>query len=103
LKRLIDATLSWLLSSSLSFRAEGLLMTNINDILYRELDHRSGDGLDVRMLWRPFDDTIHVAVSDEKTGEAFSIQVSEGERAREVFHHPYAYAATRRSLQAQAA
>jgi hypothetical protein len=34
-----------------------------------------------------------VAVTDTKTGEAFELPVREGERALEVFYHPYAYAA----------
>ena len=36
-----------------------------------------------------------VAVDDAKTGDAFTIDVREDERALEVFHHPYAYAAFR--------
>jgi hypothetical protein len=36
---------------------------------------------------------VTVAVTDTKTGEAFELPVLEGERALEVFHHPYAYAA----------
>jgi hypothetical protein len=31
-------------------------------------------------------------VSDAKTGESFTIEVGAGQRALEVFHHPYAYA-----------
>lgn len=34
-----------------------------------------------------------VAVTDTKTGDAFELPVREGERALDVFHHPYAYAA----------
>jgi hypothetical protein len=36
---------------------------------------------------------VTVAVTDTKTGEAFELPVREGERALEVFHHPYANAA----------
>ena len=43
--------------------------------------------------------SIHdVAVNDSKTGDSFSLEVHEGERALDVFHHPYAYAASRSSL-----
>ena len=63
----------------------------------RELDHRVNDGIDVRLLWHPRDDRALVAVSDARTGESFTIGVRDGERALDVFHHPYAYAATRRS------
>ena len=61
----------------------------------RELDHRSNDRLDVWLLWCESDDRVLVAVADEKTGERFWIEVRAGERALDVFHHPYAYAAWR--------
>jgi hypothetical protein len=40
---------------------------------------------------------VSVAVHDGKTDEAFELAVGEGEGARDVFHHPYAYAASRRA------
>jgi hypothetical protein len=60
--------------------------------LLRELDHRANDRLDVWLLWRERDDRVVVAVVNENTGERFRIDVREGERALDVFHHPYAYA-----------
>ena len=57
----------------------------------RELDHRRADGIDVRLLWIP----ERVAVDDTKTGDSFEVDVLAGERALDVFHHPYAYAALR--------
>ena len=60
---------------------------------YRELDHRCHDRIDVRLLWRERDNSIVVAVADEKTGERFNLEVREHERALDVFHHPFAYAA----------
>jgi hypothetical protein len=63
--------------------------------LIRELDTRESDGIEVRMLWRAHDDRVLVAVNDARTGEAFSVEVRAGERALDVFHHPYAYAAAR--------
>ena len=66
----------------------------MNDAL-RELDHRHSDRIDVHLLWRESDDTVLVAVADEKTGDRFTIEVRDGERALDVFHHPYAYAAWR--------
>ena len=60
---------------------------------FRELDHRSNDRIDVRLLWRPSDDRVIVAVADGKTGERFTVDVPEGESALDVFHHPFAYAA----------
>lgn len=59
----------------------------------RELDRRTGQGIEVRLLWCPDAGDVTVAVSDTKTGEAFELRVRESERALEVFHHPYAYAA----------
>jgi hypothetical protein len=59
----------------------------------RELDHRSNDGIDVRLLWHEADNSVLVAVSDAKSGEAFSLAVAPGQQAYDVFHHPYAYAA----------
>jgi hypothetical protein len=66
----------------------------MNDFL-RELDHRTNDRIDVWLLWRECDDQVLVAVADDKTGERFRIEVRAGERALDVFHHPYAYAACR--------
>ena len=73
-------------------------MTATATPLTRELDRRYSDGIEVRLLWRPHDDTVLVAVSDARTDEAFAIEVRDGEKAHEVFHHPYAYAASRPKL-----
>ena len=79
-------------------------MSTPTTCLTRELDHRVSDGIDVRLLWRVHDDRLLVAVSDGRTGDAFSVEVRDSERALDVFHHPYAYAATRRTpVVAQAA
>jgi hypothetical protein len=59
----------------------------------RELDSRTNDGINVRLLWRPDDSRVIVAVHDAKTGEAFELLVPDGKPALDVFHHPYAYAA----------
>ena len=58
----------------------------------RELDLRHSDGIDVRLLWSQGDNKVHVAVSDRKTGEAFVVEVREGESAAQIFQHPFAYA-----------
>jgi hypothetical protein len=62
----------------------------------RELHSRTADGILVRMLWREDDNRIFVAVDDEKTGETFSVEVPDGERAMQVFAHPFAYATAAR-------
>jgi hypothetical protein len=61
----------------------------------RELDFRVSDGISVFLLWSPSTDRVTVAVEDAKTGDAFEVPVGPGERALEVFRHPYAYAAAR--------
>jgi hypothetical protein len=43
-------------------------------------------------LWCEHDDRLWVTVLDTKTGDAFRVEVHAGERPRDVFHHPYAYA-----------
>jgi hypothetical protein len=60
----------------------------------RELDHRRNDGIDVRLLWNPIDDSVLITVSDAKTGTSFSMEVEPAE-ALDAFHHPYAHAAAR--------
>jgi hypothetical protein len=61
--------------------------------MLRELDHRTNDRIDVWLLWREDDGQVLVSVADDKTGDRFTVEVREGERALDVFHHPYAYAA----------
>jgi hypothetical protein len=43
-------------------------------------------------MWSESDGRVHVAVTDNKTGEAFTVEVREGESAAKVFQHPFAYA-----------
>jgi hypothetical protein len=64
-----------------------------NDI--SELASRSGNGVDVALLWRSCDNTAIVVVVDHLTGEAFLLHVHESDNALDVFRHPYAYAALR--------
>jgi hypothetical protein len=59
----------------------------------RELHSRTDNGIHVQLLWCEDSDRVFVAVNDGKTGEAFSVEVPEGERALHVFEHPYVYAA----------
>ena len=47
----------------------------------RELDRRTGDGIEVRLLWSQNDGHVTVAVTDTKTGEAFELAGTRG-RAR---------------------
>jgi hypothetical protein len=59
----------------------------------RELDSRSADGVQVRLLWHPDDGHLSVEVHDNTTRETFELHVCDGDRALDVFHHPFAYAA----------
>jgi hypothetical protein len=56
----------------------------------RELAHRTADGIDVTLMWDPFDDRAFVAVVDMKNGVVFDIEVGD-ESPMQVYQHPYAY------------
>jgi hypothetical protein len=62
----------------------------------RELDTRTSDGIRVRLLWHQADGHVSVTVEETQSGVIFDLPVRDGERALDVFHHPYAYAAIRR-------
>jgi hypothetical protein len=66
-------------------------MSTTSDTQLRELDHRSGDGIDVWLLWNPRTNRVSVSVHDERTGDSFDLDVASAD-ARDAFHHPYAYA-----------
>ncbi len=57
----------------------------------RELDCRSGDGIEVRLLWNPLTDRVSVHVDDARSNESFAFPVAAGEELT-AFQHPYAYA-----------
>ncbi len=57
----------------------------------RELARRTNDGVDVALLWSPFDDRLTVVVEDAKLDERFEVE-ARSDNALEVFYHPYAYA-----------
>ena len=61
----------------------------------RELAHREADGVEVTLLWHPEGDFVTVTVVDAKGGERFELVLEDGDRALDVFHHPYAHAARR--------
>ena len=65
---------------------------SITETTPRELDSRTSDGIRVHLLWHARDNQLAVAVQDTKTGEMFEITVGPGQRALDVFNHPYAYA-----------
>jgi hypothetical protein len=59
----------------------------------RELDRRTADGIDIRLLWHPHTDQVSVAVEDLRGGRSFEVEVDGGE-ALDAFRHPYAYLST---------
>jgi hypothetical protein len=60
----------------------------------RELAYREGDGLEVTLLWDERCERLAVSVFDSKTGDRFALGAP-GNRALDVFYHPFAYAASR--------
>lgn len=58
----------------------------------RELDARTNDGVNVRLLWHPSSNCVAVEVVDGRTGEQFALAVHAAD-ALDAFHHPFAYAA----------
>ena len=61
-----------------------------------ELAHRTDGGVEVALLWRDGTQEVAVTVADRRTGQTFRVPVRNDESALDVFHHPFAYAATRR-------
>jgi hypothetical protein len=58
----------------------------------RELAHRSGDGLEVSLLWDPRDDSLSVRVNDTREAARYDIPVEDA-KPLDVFEHPFAYLA----------
>jgi hypothetical protein len=57
----------------------------------RELDHRTNDGIEVKLLWSAETDRIWIDVQDSRAGGSFELDVDPGEALR-AFRHPYAFA-----------
>ena len=56
----------------------------------RELDRRSGGGLEVTLLWSERTGSVFVCVEDGQANTGFHIAVDPAD-ALLAFHHPYAY------------
>jgi hypothetical protein len=67
-----------------------MLMFTTQNTAIRELDHRTNDGIDVRLLWNSRTNHVFLAVEDRRSGESFELIVP-GADALDAFHHPYAY------------
>jgi hypothetical protein len=57
----------------------------------QELDYRESNGIAVSLLWQRSSNRLTVVVEDSQLGDRFMLPARPG-NAREVFHHPYAYA-----------
>jgi len=71
-------------------------MTAPTDTL-RELDRRTGDGIDVQLLWDPQTGSVSIVVADMHTGEVLEFGIDSRD-ALDAFQHPYAYAVRDRPL-----
>ena len=68
-------------------------MTSTSTI--RELAHRRNDGLDIRLLWTRRPTRSPSRSTTRRPARASSSRSGRDERALDVFHHPFAYAAFR--------
>jgi hypothetical protein len=55
-----------------------------------ELDRRSGNGVDVVLVWEPATNRVFVGLLDQRTGSEFAIEVDPA-NALDAFYHPFAY------------
>jgi hypothetical protein len=58
---------------------------------YVDIATRRAGSIDVTLLWHRSEGTLVVVAHDELTGEGVEIPV-DGDRAAEVYRHPFAYA-----------
>jgi hypothetical protein len=66
-------------------------MCTTAELAVRELDRRTNDGVDVRLLWSPQTNRVSLAVENARTGESFELEVDAAD-ALAAFRHPHAYA-----------
>lgn len=64
--------------------------SEINNDELRELARRTGDGIDVTLLWDSGTNRVFVLVDDERRSEHFRVAVGNG-KALDAYYHPYAY------------
>jgi hypothetical protein len=69
----------------------GTLVSAAGDIGMRELDHRSSDDIEVKLLWSSRTNRVFVSVLERRSEALFEFEVAPAQ-ALEAFQHPYAYA-----------
>jgi hypothetical protein len=65
-------------------------MFTFSEAQLRELDHRTGHGIEVSLLWDPDSDRVLLAVEDHRREESIRLEVRAAD-ALHAFHHPYVY------------
>ena len=70
------------------------MQTDITSPGLRELDQRSGGGLEVTLLWSERTGSVFVCVEDGQARTGFHFAVDPAD-ALDAFHHPYAYSRRR--------
>lgn len=70
------------------------MQTDITSPGLRELDQRSGGGLEVTLLWSERTGSVFVCVEDGQASTGFHFAVDPAD-ALDAFHHPYAYSRRR--------
>jgi hypothetical protein len=74
------------------------MTTTASPTTLRELDARTNDGLDIRLLWRAHDDVVLLQVDDAELQLRLVVPVPPDE-AMFAFHHPFAFAETAKGEQ----
>lgn len=77
-------------------------MATTSEATIRELDRRTGDGIEVALLWDSETGQLYVTVRDEQGPDAFAFEVPAGD-ALDAFSHPYGYLQSDRDQPALAA
>ena len=64
-------------------------MSTTSETELRELNRRSHDGINVRLLWNARTKRHSVALKDERSGKSFEFEIDSAD-ALAAFHHPFA-------------
>lgn len=73
-------------------------LDNSTETLFRELDYRETNGVEVSLLWNAHTDAISVHVFDTRTSQTFEATVASAS-AREAFLHPFTFVLERTEAQ----